>query len=141
MSELKLRPPKKPGSRGEAQEQASRDSAKRTDILQGEMSCDKRVDNVDESSLRSHARRTIGMPHHKKKNPEEFLMRYRYLNRWVNECVSCHRKGYKPETPLPERDNSVVILAVFRRLFDELVLDGRGLCEQCVQAGRAASRL
>lgn len=83
---------------------------------------------------------TIGMPHHKKKNPEEFLMQHRYLHRWVNECASCHRKGYKPETPLPEFDNSVVTLAVFRRLFDQLVLDARGLCEQCAQASRAGSR-
>lgn len=68
------------------------------------------------------------------KDLEAFLMQYRYLLRWVNECPSCHHKGYKPETPKPEHDNSAVVLAVFRRLLKELVLDEDGLCPQCVRA-------
>jgi hypothetical protein len=54
---------------------------------------------------------------------EKFLMQYPYLLRWVNECLSCHHKGYKPEMPAPEFDNSAVITAKLRRLVDELVLD------------------
>jgi hypothetical protein len=30
---------------------------------------------------------------------EEFLMKYPHMLRWVNECLSCHHKGYKPEMP------------------------------------------
>jgi hypothetical protein len=33
---------------------------------------------------------------------EEFLMKYPYMLRWVNERLSCHHKGYKPEMPEPE---------------------------------------
>jgi hypothetical protein len=67
-------------------------------------------------------------------NLEKFLMQYPYLLRWVNECLSCHHKGYKPEMPVPEVDNDVFIPAKLRRLTDELVLDEDGLCEQCRQA-------
>ena len=65
---------------------------------------------------------------------EEFLMRYPYLLRWVNECLCCHHKGYKPEMPEPEFDNWAVITARLRRLVDELALDEDGLCQQCRQA-------
>ena len=68
------------------------------------------------------------------KDVEEFLMQYPYLLRWVNECLSCHHKGYKPEMPAPKFDNSVVIDAQLRRLLNELVLDDDGLCPQCRQA-------
>ena len=68
------------------------------------------------------------------KNLEKFLMRYPHLLRWVNECLSCHHKGYKPEMPKPEFDNSIVIVAKLRRLVDELALDQDGLCQQCRQA-------
>ncbi len=65
---------------------------------------------------------------------ETFLMQNPYLLRWVNECLSCHHKGYKPEMPEPEFDNSVVTRAKLRRLLDELALDEDGLCQQCRQA-------
>jgi hypothetical protein len=65
---------------------------------------------------------------------EKFLMLYPYLARWVNECLACHHKGYKPEMPAPEFDNSVVIPSKLRRLADELVLDEDGLCQQCRRA-------
>jgi hypothetical protein len=65
---------------------------------------------------------------------EKFLMQYPYLLRWVNECLSCHHKGYKPEMPVPEFDNKFFIPAKLRRLTNELVLDEDGLCQQCRQA-------
>jgi len=67
------------------------------------------------------------------KDLEEFLMQYPYLTRWVNECLCCHRKGYKPEMPKPEFDNSVVIVAKFRRLAGELDLGDDGVCHQCLE--------
>lgn len=68
------------------------------------------------------------------KDFERFLLQYPYLLRWVNECLSCHPKGYKPEMPEPEFDNAVVIRAKLRRLAGELTLDEDGLCLQCSQA-------
>ena len=65
---------------------------------------------------------------------DQFLMQNRHLLRWVNECLACHHKGYKPEMPEPDADISIVISAKLRRLADELVLDEDCLCEQCRQA-------
>ena len=65
---------------------------------------------------------------------EDFLMKYPYILRWVNECLSCYRKGYKPEMPEPDSDISAFIPARLRRLVDESALDKDGLCEQCRQA-------
>ena len=62
---------------------------------------------------------------------EEFLMKYPHLARWVNECISCHHRGYKPEMPEPEVDNSAYLPAKLRRLMDEMKLDEGGLCQQC----------
>jgi hypothetical protein len=61
-------------------------------------------------------------------------MQYPYLLRWVNECLCCHRKGYKPDMPRPDFDNWVVIRAKLRRLTNELPLEEGGLCEQCREA-------
>jgi hypothetical protein len=62
---------------------------------------------------------------------EKYLKQYSYLRHWVNECVACHRKGYKPEMPEPPADYTVFTAAKLRRLLDELELDESGLCEQC----------
>jgi hypothetical protein len=73
------------------------------------------------------------------KDLEEFLMQYPYLLRWVNECLCCHRKGYKPEMLAPDYDNSTVIAATFRRLAGEMSLDADGLCQQCRQLRRQSN--
>ncbi len=73
------------------------------------------------------------------KGLEGFLMTYPHLNRWVNECLSCHHKGYKPEMPEPEFDNWAVLRARLRRLLDEMEVDQDGLCKQCRQAAPRAN--
>ena len=47
----------------------------------------------------------------------------RYL-RWINQCVACQRKGYKPHMPLELQPN-------IQRLFAALTLGSGGLYEQC----------
>ena len=64
-------------------------------------------------------------------DPEKFLKRYGYLREWVNECAVCHHKGYRPDTPDPGLGVRVSTYARLRRLFDELVLDENGVCQQC----------
>jgi hypothetical protein len=64
---------------------------------------------------------------------EEFLMLYPHLARWVNECLCCHHKGYKPEMPKPRFTSSVVLTVKLRRLAGELALDEDSLCQQCRQ--------
>ena len=64
-------------------------------------------------------------------SPEKFFEQYPSMRRWVNECVTCHRKGYRPETPLPEEETMYPTPWHLRRYFDELDLDESGVCEQC----------
>jgi hypothetical protein len=66
---------------------------------------------------------------------EKFLEQAPWMRKWVHECVSCHHRGYKPELPESEFDNSTAAATSLRRLVDEMVLDEAGLCEQCRQAG------
>ena len=62
---------------------------------------------------------------------EKYLRMYPYLREWVNECVCCHYKGYKPEMPIPPFTSTASTLVKLRRLFQELPLDENGFCEQC----------
>lgn len=62
---------------------------------------------------------------------EKYLRLYPYLRKWVNECVACHHRGYKPEMPEPPADYTIYTTGKLRRLLDELELDENGLCEQC----------
>ena len=58
---------------------------------------------------------------------DDYLAMYpRYL-RWINQCLSCRRKGYKPHMPLDLQPN-------IQRLFTPLSLGPDGLCEQCATA-------
>jgi hypothetical protein len=65
---------------------------------------------------------------------EQFLMKYSHLFRWVNECLSCHHKGCKPEMPEPKFTSTVVLTVKLRHLAKELALDEDGLCQQCREA-------
>ena len=62
---------------------------------------------------------------------EEFLMKYPHLARWVNECISCHHRGYKPEMPEPEFESSAYLPSKLRRLMNEMTLDQDGVCQRC----------
>lgn len=74
-------------------------------------------------------------------DPEKFLKQYTYLLKWVSECVVCHHKGYRPDTPYPERTFRWSTHAQLRRLMDELVLDEHGMCEQCSDVFQEQSRV
>jgi hypothetical protein len=67
----------------------------------------------------------------KENDLEMFQMQHPYVLQWVNVCVACHHKRYKPEMPEPEWHNTAYLPEKLRRLLDELPLDQDGLCEQC----------
>ena len=65
---------------------------------------------------------------------EKYLeMYWTRAKRWINQCVICQRKGYKPEMPLESRDGSLLISNI-RQYFKPLELNDVGLCEQCSKA-------
>ena len=66
---------------------------------------------------------------------EKFLEQAPWMRKWVLECASCRHRGYRPDLPESEFDNSTVTATKLRRLVGELVLDETGVCEQCRRAG------
>lgn len=70
------------------------------------------------------------------RNFDRFLQQAPWMRKWVVECASCGHRGYRPDLPQSEFDNSTVTTAKLRRLADEMALDENGVCEQCRRAGQ-----
>lgn len=63
---------------------------------------------------------------------EIYLKSYPELERrWINQCVACQRKGYKPS--MPRIIYPGYAAQNLRRYFDPLDVDELSLCEQCRQ--------
>ena len=73
------------------------------------------------------------------KDLEKFLEQAPWMRKWVLACASCGHRGYRPDLPESEFDNSTVTATKLRRLVREMVLDETGVCEQCRQAGGKAN--
>ena len=63
---------------------------------------------------------------------EEYIQSFPKLQKWINECVCCHRKGYNPEMP-----NKITVvegsLEVYflKKYFSPLLLNDNGVCQHC----------
>ena len=64
-----------------------------------------------------------------KSEADLYLQEYPRLLKWINQCVACQHKGYKPE--LPEELPPGFAAQNLRKYFDELQLNENGLCPQC----------
>lgn len=62
---------------------------------------------------------------------EKYLIKYPELRKWINECNTCHTKGYKPEMPVQIYPHFSAAADNLRRYFKPLVLSEAGLCETC----------
>ena len=60
-----------------------------------------------------------------------YLRMYPQLEKWLNQCLACQRRGYKPE--LPSQIHPGVAAQHLREYFDELPLNQDGLCHQCAK--------
>jgi hypothetical protein len=70
---------------------------------------------------------------------ELYLAMYpRLARRWMNQCVVCQRKGYKPG--MPDQIGIGVAANNLRRFFDPLNLSEDGRCDQCRIGSQADSR-
>lgn len=68
----------------------------------------------------------------KEDNGENYIKKFPYLQKWINECVCCHRKGYKPD--LPEKVSKVegsLEVYYLKKYFQPLHIDEYGLCDVC----------
>jgi hypothetical protein len=66
-----------------------------------------------------------------RRESDQYLRQYPELNRWLNVCVTCGARGYKPELPdnIDPRPN--VAAHHLRRYFTPLPLNDLGQCQQC----------
>lgn len=69
---------------------------------------------------------------------EEYVSTYRNKGeKWINQCVQCQARGYKPDMPdiVMEGhfygDRGGFAARYIRKYFKPLALDERGLCEVC----------
>ena len=62
---------------------------------------------------------------------EEYLDLYPKLHKWINECVSCHVKGYNPNMPEEIYPHPSFASNNIRSLFKPLELDENSLCKDC----------
>jgi len=58
------------------------------------------------------------------RDADDYLTMYPRALKWINQCVMCQRKGFKPEMPKDEWPNVA-------RYFRPLALNAEGRCEQC----------
>ena len=64
----------------------------------------------------------------------EYLDSFPKLKKWMNECVGCHKQGYKPDTP-----DQIAVLEgsvhgyMIKKYFSPLSIDEDGYCEVCAQ--------
>ena len=65
---------------------------------------------------------------------EQYINKFPMYKKWINECICCHEKGYKPS--LPEKISTIEgSLGVYyiKKYFKPLPLNEEGLCEQCAK--------
>lgn len=67
----------------------------------------------------------------KENRGEAYIEAFPRFKKWINECLRCHRKGYKPS--MPEHIGGEYSMASYqiRKYFEPLELDADGICEYC----------
>lgn len=68
----------------------------------------------------------------KQNNGEEYIKQFPKLKKWINECICCHCKGYKPDLPdkITVVDGSMEVYFI-KKYFKPLKVNDKGLCDVC----------
>ena len=55
--------------------------------------------------------------------------------RWINTCLACKRKGYRPDLPevIIRRHTDTALAQNLRSYFEPLEVNAEGLCRQCAE--------
>jgi len=69
-----------------------------------------------------------------KSETDLYLSMYPGLHRWVNVCVACGRRGYKPELSENIYPHFNVAAQNLRAMFEALPLNDTGICDACADA-------
>jgi hypothetical protein len=71
---------------------------------------------------------------------ERYIQQYPRYAKWINQCVQCQARGYKPDMPTemygsihrgPRGPEKYFYRNILLRYFKPLPLDERGLCDIC----------
>ncbi len=66
----------------------------------------------------------------KQREQKQYLKDYPKLNKWVNECVVCHAKGYNPRIELKEEK---IVVSNLKKILPPLELDESKMCPVCAK--------
>lgn len=69
------------------------------------------------------------MKHTNDENGEKYISSFPKLKKWINECLCCHKKGYKPN--MPDKISDGMATYFIKKYFEPLELDENGLCSIC----------
>lgn len=63
---------------------------------------------------------------------EQYINAFPKLKKWINECLCCHEKGYKPSMPdkITKEEGSLEVYYI-KKYFKPLSLNEEGLCSRC----------
>ncbi|MGN1030485.1 MAG: hypothetical protein ACI4PQ_02670 [Butyricicoccaceae bacterium] len=64
---------------------------------------------------------------------EAYISQYPELKKWINECMVCHTKGYRPDMPEQVGGASSIAAHHIKKLFRPLALNEAGICPQCAR--------
>jgi len=67
----------------------------------------------------------------KRLDGEELLKYYPKYNKWINECIVCHKKGYRLDTPDFISIYDTIFTRSIKKAFKPLTLNENGVCEHC----------
>ena len=74
------------------------------------------------------------MMEHSKKNIDQYLGMYPYLQKWVNRCPICGARGRKPEMPESIGSmNAEAAASNLKRMLPVLEVDEDGFCLICAR--------
>lgn len=62
---------------------------------------------------------------------ELYLKSYPEALKWINECLACHHRGYKPNMPKRIGGKDSVLADNLRRYFSPMEVDEMGFCVVC----------
>ena len=68
-----------------------------------------------------------------KNDGDMYLQMYPKLSRWMNECIVCHAKGYKPEMPEHIGGKYSIASNNLKKYFKPLAVSELSICEQCAK--------
>ena len=69
----------------------------------------------------------------KRNEGEEYIQAFPKFQKWINECLCCHEKGYDPSMPEQIKPTGGLGAYFIKKYFKPLPINEKGLCQQCAR--------